>query len=101
MEEPQDAAQEAMIDFFSRARAGQAFSSPARLCVPGGDRFFVKYRQRDRERQPRQDQDGHLTLPAYLDDELTRLRGRTIGSSMCSIPDTGSAWICSAGHGQR
>jgi RNA polymerase sigma factor (sigma-70 family) len=60
-----------MMDFFRRSRAGEAFSSPAAYVCRAAIRFFVKYRQRDRERQPREIRGGHLTLPAYLDDELT------------------------------
>ena len=71
MEEAQDAAQEAMMDFFRRSRAGEAFSSPAAYVCRAAIRFFVKYRQRDRERRPREIRGGHLTLPGYLDDELT------------------------------
>jgi DNA-directed RNA polymerase specialized sigma24 family protein len=34
-------------------------------------RYFLKERQRDRERLPREIKGGHLTLPAYVDDGLT------------------------------
>jgi DNA-directed RNA polymerase specialized sigma24 family protein len=44
MEEAQDAAQEAMMDFFRRSRAGEAFSSPAAYVCRAAIRFFVKYR---------------------------------------------------------
>lgn len=71
MEEAQDAAQEAMKDFCRRSRSGAAFSSPAAYVRRAAIRFFIKARQRDRERQPREIKGGHLTLPAYLDDELT------------------------------
>ncbi len=71
MEEAQDATQEAMKDFFRRSRVGQAFSNPAAYVRRAAIRFFIKARQRDRERQPREIEGGHLTLPAYLDDELT------------------------------
>ena len=40
MEEAQDAAQEAMMDFFSRSRAWRGLQQPGRLCVPGGDPVF-------------------------------------------------------------
>ena len=71
MEEAQDATQEAMKDFFRRSSVGPAFSNPAAYVRRAAIRFFIKARQRDRERQPREIKGGHLTLPAYLDDELT------------------------------
>jgi RNA polymerase sigma factor (sigma-70 family) len=71
MEEAQDAAQEAMKDFFRRSRADEAFSNPGAYVRRAAIRFFVKARQRDRKRRPREIKGGHLTLPGYLDDELT------------------------------
>jgi RNA polymerase sigma factor (sigma-70 family) len=72
VEEAEDAAQKALADFFRRSRAAQAaIKSPATYVCRAAIRFFVKERQRDRDRLPREIKGGHLTLPAYQDDELT------------------------------
>jgi RNA polymerase sigma factor (sigma-70 family) len=71
IEEAEDAAQKAMMDFFRRCNAGEAFSNGVAYVYRAAMRFFVKERQRDRERQPREIKGGHLTLPALLDDQLT------------------------------
>ena len=71
MEEAQDAAQEAMKDFWRRFIAGEAFRSPVAYVRRAAIRFFIRRRQRDRERRSREIEGGHLTLPVYLDDELT------------------------------
>jgi RNA polymerase sigma factor (sigma-70 family) len=69
--EAEAAAQEAMADFVKRSRATQApVRSPAAYVRRAAIRFFVKERQRDRERLPREIKGGHLTLPTYLDEGL-------------------------------
>jgi len=71
-EEAEDAAQRALEYIFKRSRNIQdpIDSLDAYVCRVA-IRYFIKERQRDRKRQPREVKGGHLTLPAYLDDELT------------------------------
>jgi len=73
MEEAQDAAQKAMEDLFKRSQtaAPASITDPDAYACRAAIRYFIKERQRDRERLPRELKGGHLTLPAYLDDELT------------------------------
>jgi RNA polymerase sigma factor (sigma-70 family) len=69
--EAEAAAQEAMADFIKRSRTAKApIRSPAAYVRRAAIRFFVKERQRDRERLPREVKGGHLTLPTYLDQGL-------------------------------
>ena len=71
-EEAHDAAQRALEDICKRLRDGQdAVDNPAAYVCRAAIRFFIKERQRDRERMPREIKGGHLTLPVCLDDELT------------------------------
>lgn len=72
VDEAENAAQIAMEDLTRRTKAGQAPSrNPAAYVQKAAIRYFVKERQRDRKRLPCEIKGGHLTLPAYLDDELT------------------------------
>jgi RNA polymerase sigma factor (sigma-70 family) len=71
VEESEDAAQRAMADFTQRSRAGQAPAHPAAYVRRAAINFFVKERQRDRERWPRQLRGGHLVIEAHCDDQLT------------------------------
>jgi RNA polymerase sigma factor (sigma-70 family) len=72
IDEAEDAAQKAITDFARRSRAGQAArSNPAAYVLKAAHRFFIKERQRGRERLPRELRGGHLTLEGYLDDQLT------------------------------
>jgi RNA polymerase sigma factor (sigma-70 family) len=72
MDEAEDAVQKTMTDFAKRSKPGQAsISNPAAYLRKAAINFFIKERQRDRERLPRELKGGHLTLPAYLDTELT------------------------------
>ncbi len=72
IDEAENAAQKAMEDLARRSKAGQAPSrNPAAYVQRAAIRYFVKERQRDRKRLPREIKGGHLTLPVYLDDGLT------------------------------
>jgi RNA polymerase sigma factor (sigma-70 family) len=75
MEEAEDAAQEAMTDFAKRSKAGQAVDNPASYVRTAAVRFFIKERQRGRERLQRELRSGYLALEAHLDDRLTTLEG--------------------------
>jgi RNA polymerase sigma factor (sigma-70 family) len=73
IEEAEDAAQKAMTDFAKRSKAGQAPDHPASYVRTAAVRFFIKERQRGRERLRRELRGGHLVLEAHLDDRLTIL----------------------------
>jgi RNA polymerase sigma-70 factor (ECF subfamily) len=71
-EEAEDAAQRALEYIFKRSRSTQdPIDNLDAYACRAAIRFFIKERQHDRGRQPREIEGGHLTLPAYLDDELT------------------------------
>jgi LuxR family transcriptional regulator of spore coat protein len=72
-EEAEDAVQKAMTDFAKRAQAGQAPGHPSRYVQRAAFRFFVKARQRDRERPGREIRGGHLVLEEHRDDQLTAM----------------------------
>jgi RNA polymerase sigma factor (sigma-70 family) len=76
IEEAEDAAQRALEYIFKRSRTVQdpIDSLNAYLCR-AAIRFFLKERQRNRERLPREIKGGHLSLPTFLDDELTAWEG--------------------------
>jgi len=71
VQEAEDAAQKAMTDFAERSRAGKAPDHPAAYVQRAAINFFIKERQRGRERLPRELQGGHLVIEAHLDDRLT------------------------------
>ena len=71
VEEAEDAAQKAMADFTERSRTQQAPAHPAAYVQRAAINFFVKERQRDRERLPRELRGGHLVIEAHFDDGLT------------------------------
>jgi len=71
VQEAEDAAQKAMADFAERSRTEKAPDHPAAYVQRAAINFFIKERQRGRERLPRELQGGHLVLEAYLDDRLT------------------------------
>lgn len=73
IEEAEDAAQKAMTDFAKRSKAGQAPDHPASYVRTAAVRFFIKERQRERERLQREVRGGHLVLEAHLDDRLATL----------------------------
>lgn len=75
VEEAEDAAQKAMADFTKRSRTEQAPAHPAAYVQRAAINFFVKERQRDRERLPRELRGGHLVIEAHLDDGLTAGEG--------------------------
>ena len=72
VQEAEDAAQKAMTDFAERSRtAEKAPDHPAAYVQRAAINFFIKERQRGRERLPRELQGGHLVIEAHLDDRLT------------------------------
>jgi RNA polymerase sigma factor (sigma-70 family) len=71
VQEAENAVQEAMQDFWTRSRAGQAPEHSVAYVQRAAYRFFIKKRQRERERLPRELQGGHLVIEAHVDDRLT------------------------------
>lgn len=70
VEEAEDAVQKAMADFTKRSRTQQAPAHPAAYVQRAAINFFVKDRQRDRERLPRELRGGHLVIEAHFDNGL-------------------------------
>jgi RNA polymerase sigma factor (sigma-70 family) len=72
--EAEDAAQKAMTDLYRRLITGRdAIVSPASWARRAAHRYFVKERQRDRDRLPREIKGGYAAPEAYADDGLTSL----------------------------
>lgn len=71
IEEAEDAVQKAMLDLAERFVTGKAPDFPAAYVRRAAINFFIKERQRERERLPRELQGGHLVIEAQLDDQLT------------------------------
>ncbi len=72
VEEAEDAVQKAMLDFTKRSWAAKAAPQyPVAYVQRAAVRFFLKERQRERERLPRELRGGHLVIEAHLDDRLT------------------------------
>lgn len=71
VEEAEDAAQKAMADFAARSKTANAVTHPAAYVQRAAINYFIKERQRERERLPRELRGGHLVIEAYLDDHLT------------------------------
>jgi RNA polymerase sigma-70 factor (ECF subfamily) len=71
IEEAEDAVQNAMLDFARRSGTAKAPSYPVPYVQRAAVRFFIKVRQRERERLPRELRGGHLVIEAHLDDRLT------------------------------
>jgi RNA polymerase sigma factor (sigma-70 family) len=69
--EAEDATQKAMADFTRRSRTAEAPVHPASYAQRAAVRFFIKERQRERKRLPRELQGGYLVVEAHLDDRLT------------------------------
>jgi RNA polymerase sigma factor (sigma-70 family) len=70
VEEAEDAAQMAMADFIERSRGGWAPAHPGAYVRRAAINFFIKARQRERERLQRELKGGHLVIEAHLDDQL-------------------------------
>lgn len=70
-DEAEDAVQKAMADFTRRSRSANPPDQPVAYVQRAAVRYFIKERQRERERQPREIQGGHLVIEAHLDDRLT------------------------------
>jgi len=73
IEEAEDAVQKAMADFTRRSRTAKPPDHPAPYVQRAAIRYFIKERQRERERLPRELRGGHLAIEAGLDDRLTHL----------------------------
>ena len=71
VEEAEDAAQKAMADFAVRFKTANPPTHPAAYVQRAAINFFIKERQRERERLPREVQGGHLVIEAHFDDRLT------------------------------
>jgi RNA polymerase sigma factor (sigma-70 family) len=71
VEEAEDATQKAMADFAARFTTADAPARPAAYVQRAAINFFIKERQRERERLPRELRGGHLVIEAHLDDRLT------------------------------
>lgn len=70
--EAEDAAQRAMTDLYSRLKEGKdAILCPAPWARCAAHRYFVKERQRERGRLPREIAGSHLVVEACPDDGLT------------------------------
>jgi RNA polymerase sigma factor (sigma-70 family) len=72
-EEAEDAVQKAMTDYAKRSQTAQAPDHPASYVQRAAFRFFVKERQRERERLRREIRGGHLVLEEHRDDRLTTM----------------------------
>jgi RNA polymerase sigma factor (sigma-70 family) len=74
IEEAEDGAQKAMLDFAQRsASTGACIHNPAGYVRRAAAHFFVKERQRDRERLPHELRGGYLVADAQSDREMTAL----------------------------
>ena len=73
VEEAEDAVQKAMLDLWMRSRSGEAPEHPVAYVQRTAFHFFIKERQRERERLPRELRGGHLVIEAHLDDGLAEL----------------------------
>ena len=71
VEEAEDAAQKAMADFAVRSKTANAPAHPTAYVQRAAINFFIKERQRERERLPREVRGGHLVIEAHHDDRLT------------------------------
>ena len=74
IEEAEDAVQKAMVYYFSRRLlTARGVEYPAAYVRQAAIRYFIKERQRERKRLPRELQGGHLIIEEYLDDRLAYL----------------------------
>jgi RNA polymerase sigma factor (sigma-70 family) len=71
IEEAEDAAQKAMADFVRRSEAMKPPDHPVTYVQRAAIHFFIKERQRERERLPRELRGGHLVTGIHFDDQLT------------------------------
>lgn len=73
-EEAEDAVQKAMADVIQRTHEGKAPSrNPGAYVCKAAIRYFVKERERDRNRLIKEILGGHLAPEGQLDDQLTAL----------------------------
>lgn len=75
-EEAEDAVQKAMMDFARRCQRGQLPEDPAAYVQRAAVNYFVKERQRERERLPRELRGGHLVVEQHLDTWVSCLEDR-------------------------
>lgn len=73
IEEAEDAAQKAMADFVRRSKTAAPPDHPVTYVQRAAVHFFVKERQRERKRLPRELRGGHLLTEPHFDDRLTAL----------------------------
>jgi len=72
-QEAEDAVQKAMLVLWERCRSGETPEHPVAYVQRAAFRFFVKERQRDRGRLPRELRGGHLVIEEHLDEGLEEL----------------------------
>lgn len=68
--EAEDAAQKAFLDFVWRSKTVNLPEHPAAYVQCAARRFFIKERERDRERLLRELRGGHLVTGTHIDDQL-------------------------------
>jgi RNA polymerase sigma factor (sigma-70 family) len=71
IEEAEDATQRAMMDLVRRSRTAAVPDHPATYVQRAAVHLFIKERQRERERLPRELRGGHLVIDEQLDDRLS------------------------------
>ncbi len=72
IEEAEDATQKAMADLVRRYRTAVSPHHPVTYVQRAAVHFFIKERQRERKRLPRELRGGHLVIDEQLDDRLSR-----------------------------
>ena len=68
--EAEDAAQKTFADFVRRSKTANLPEHPAAYVRCAARRFFIKERERDRERLLRELRGGYLVTGAHIDDQL-------------------------------
>lgn len=71
IEEAEDATQKAMMDLVRRSRTAAVPDHMVTYVQRSAVHFFIKERQRERERLPRELRGGHLVIDEQLDDRLS------------------------------
>ncbi len=77
IDEAEDAVQKAMTYFAQCSMAGKAVDNPPAYVRKAAMRYFLKDRERNRQRMPRELQGGHLFIEKYLDEQLTAWEDET------------------------
>jgi RNA polymerase sigma factor (sigma-70 family) len=73
IEEAEVAAQNAMADFIKRSKTAEAPRHSASYVRRAAIRFFIKERQRERERLQREPRSGYLITETHIDDQMIAL----------------------------